>query len=351
MTEHDTGVSNPFYKKSCLVTGAAGFIGGHMVRILAERGAIVVAADIAHAPLEFAEIPNCIYVDCDVSKEEDANHLFFWGNYDFVFHMACQHDPRTPDEQLYQVNVQGTLNLLSAIEHCGDAPKRFVHLADGGVYDFARGKRGVPAKESDPTPKALSPYLRTKQVAEAELLSKAAKVGIPVASLRPGHVYGPDCTRGITGAIITAAGSGFYPFYAGPMTTRVGTVHVEDVCRAAMFVACHTRTDGQIYNVCDDSSFTTVELLRKCSAYLGYPFLPGIVLPIRALRWLCEHNAKKATIKGTAPILTNEMVELREVDAVLDARKLKALGWAPRHPDALSGLLEVLKPYRPEQLS
>jgi len=321
-----------------------------MVRMLVALGAIVVATDIAKKS-PFGKLPTVVYASCDLTDEFSIRNLFFGAEYEYIFHVAGLFDYSASNEMLHKVNVGGSLNLMRAVHAYSILPKRFVFWGDGGVYDFAIGKRGQVAKEGQfiggkevggtPITK-LTGYLKSKHEAEMSLFSEAEKLGIAMTSLRPGSVYGPGSWHGITAVLKLAAAGGLGPFYIGPQQTRAGMVHVEDVCRAALFVANRFGSEGQIYNVSDDSSHTTAYLMRKCSSRLGFPMLPFVSLPIGVMKMFAGHLERRAAKLGRVSSLTPDTIALQERDSILDTSKIKQLGWTPRHPDTLVGLLETI---------
>jgi nucleoside-diphosphate-sugar epimerase len=348
-----------------MVTGASGFMGTHMVRLLLEQGATVVATDLCSGSIMSpATTDRSARVEplppCDLREAGTVATLFkALGDrkIDQVFHIAGLFDYAASFSDLIRANVDGSVNLVEALGELPTKPRRLVYWAAGGVYDF---ERESPAKE--PTREQLlgvdlrypgsyyptSGYLRSKLYAEQELHMRGDRVGIPVTSIRPGGVYGPGSRYGVALAIRIAARGGLGRFYIGPQWTRAGMVHVEDVCRAALFLSRHPKAAGEVYNVNDDSAYTTSHLMRACAEHLGFPMVPGVSLPMGVMKLFVRFLAWRADRMGRESQLTQDMVDLQALDALLDASKLKALGWKPRHPDSLLGLMRTIEAYREE---
>ncbi len=349
-----------------LVTGANGFMGQYMQRVLMDwRGGYDMTLtdiggepsrgyQILHSSASSRAVPYA-YEPCDL-RDGDRVAAFLKNerSFDVVFHVAGLFDYAASVEDLRKVNVEGAWNLIRALASHGidgsaAKPKRIVVWGAGGVYDFAKES---PAKETSPTnPKGG--YLTSKYDEEMMMLEWGARLGVPVTILRPCGVYGSGSRYGVALSIMLAARGGMGPFYFGPGNTRAGMVHALDVCRAAAFLANRIEGEGQIFNVnddCDDivqPAYRTVELMRSCAERLDFPLLP-INFPIGIMRFFIGNLRKKAAKKNRVSILTEEMTDLLAYDALLDASKLRALGWRPSWPDSLEGLLTTIEEYEKE---
>ncbi len=358
-------VSRDFFTKPrtlprALITGANGFMGQYMQRVLMDwrDGYDLTLTDIGgepsrgvqlvHSPGTSPGVPY-VYEPCDLRDFSQIKLLTLReGPFDVVFHVAGLFDYSASVDDLRAVNVDGARNLIRALG-VGLKPKRIVVWGAGGVYDFTKES---PATETSPTnPKGG--YLTTKYEEEMMMLEEGARLGIPVTVIRPCGVYGAGSRYGVATSIMLAARGGMGPFYFGPGNTRAGMVHAEDVCRAAAFLANRIEAEGQIYNVNDDCdsvarpAYCTADLMRKCAERLDFPLLP-FNFPIGIMRFFIGNLRKKAAKKGRVSILTEEMTDLLAYDALLDASKLRALGWRPKHPDSLKGLLATIDQYEEE---
>jgi dihydroflavonol-4-reductase len=335
-------------RRRALVTGANGFMGTHMVELLVDRGGYdIVATDIGPTPSPILAgrdpAPPVRYAPCDLRDPRQVAALTAGQAFDEVYHVAGLFDYSAAYQDLFEVNVIGARNLLRALADLPSRPRHVVVWGAAGVYDFAKES---PAKETSPVnPKGG--YLTTKYMEERLCLEEGRDLGIPVTIVRPCGVYGPRSRYGVALSIIVAARGGMGPFYFGSGATRAGMIHVEDVCRAAAFLANRHEAVGEIYNVNDDSSYATVDLMRTCARHLGFPLIPGN-LPIGIMRFFVGNLGKKAAKKGRISLMNQEMTDLLAYDAMLDASKLKRLGWTPKHPDSKRGLLETIAWYEKE---
>ncbi|HSD12551.1 MAG TPA: NAD(P)-dependent oxidoreductase, partial [Patescibacteria group bacterium] len=247
-------------RPSALVTGANGFMGTHMIEILAGRGYDVLATDVGPSPaVSPGTVPGqrCDYAQCDLRDKERVAGLFAGRTFDYVFHVAGLFDYGAAYKDLFDVNVMGALNLLHAAA-AAPKPKRIVVWGAAGVYDFDKES---PAKETSPVnPKGG--YLTTKYMEERLSLEEGARLGLGVTVIRPCGVYGPRSRYGVATSIMVAARGGMGPFYFGSGKTRAGMIHVADVCGAALFHSRRVDAAGEIYNVNDDLSYATADLMR-----------------------------------------------------------------------------------------
>lgn len=329
-----------------LVTGCNGFMGTHMLEVLGEWGYDILATDLGPSLALTPQLQPTATIDyqqCDLRRPDQVARLTTHGRIDVVFHIAGLFDYSAAYELLYDVNVIGTQNLLYALADLAHKPRRVAVWGAAGVYDFAKQS---PAVETSPVnPKGG--YLTTKYMEERLSLALGQKLGIGVTVVRPCGVYGPRSRYGVAMSIIMCARGGMGPFYFGPGHTRAGMIHAEDVCRAAAFLSRRHEAAGEIYNVNDDSSYTTEDLMRTCAKRLGFPLIPGR-LPIGVMRFFVGNLGKKAAKKGRISQVNQEMTDLLAYDAMLDASKLKRLGWTPKHKDSKKGLLGTIDWYEKE---
>jgi len=168
-----------------VVTGAAGFVGGALVRRLVADGVNVVATDVRDAalPVETRRV--------DITDADAVAQLL--GGADVVYHAASMVQTSwTHLDRLRAVNVGGTENLLRAAAAADVA--RFVYVSSASVVyegrDIHAGDESLPYAST-----TQSPYSDTK--IEAERLVHAAHdaAGLRTISIRPHVVYGPGDGR------------------------------------------------------------------------------------------------------------------------------------------------------------
>jgi dTDP-glucose 4,6-dehydratase len=195
--------------KKTVVTGAAGFIGSHLVERLLDRGADVTAFvrynssnsagrldDIDEAARRRLRI-----VSGDIGELETVRGLL--AGQDVVFHLAAlvgiPYSYVHPNE-VVEVNTIGTLNVLTAAKDHG--LHKVIVTSTSEVYGTALK---VPIDETHPK-QPQSPYSASKIAGDALALSFHAAFGAPVAIVRPFNTYGPrQSDRAIIPTIISQA--------------------------------------------------------------------------------------------------------------------------------------------------
>ncbi len=340
-------------KPLCLVTGACGFMGSHMVEVLVEAGYPVRATDLASAherdDIKKGRFPSVIdqagaeFVPADLTDPSTIEKVVEGVGY--VFHLGAIFSYSAPWSLLERVNVGGTKNLLSALSR-QESFRKIVYWGAGGIYDIKRA--GLPITEESPIGPANN-YLKSKLQAEEYLKEFAETHEMAWSIVRGTTVYGP---RGVYGAgqmIMPAASA---PVLAAPKnwTFRLPFVHGRDVCRAALYLAERSECDGEDYIVNDDSELTMTGYLAFMADLTGHLFLPlpaisadkvrSILLPLAGM-------VQGLTSRmGLSSPLERDSIEYLGLDLVFSNKKLKSTGFEFQYPDARVGLADTVAWYQ-----
>lgn len=240
-------------ERIAVVTGAAGFIGSHMVDLLLENGYRVLAVDnLSTGRLENLEQHksnhDLVFEARDIRDLRPDDSLFRGAQY--VFHFAGMGDivPSIDHPTDYlSVNVMGTVQTLEAARFAG--VRKFVYAASSSCFGLATD---VPTSEQA----AISPqypYALSKYLGEEAVLHWGKVYHLPVASIRIFNAYGPRSrTTGAYGAVFGVflaqklAGKPFT--VVGDGTQKRDFVFVTDVARAFLLAAESDRTK-ETYNL------------------------------------------------------------------------------------------------------
>ncbi len=258
--------------RSVLVTGAGGFIGGHVVERLVRDGARVRALCRYNSRNERGTLdwlPAEVTADLDVVLGElrDVESVSdAVAGMDVVIHLGAQIaipysyvNPR----DFVEVNVLGTLNVAEAARRHGVT--RVVHTSTSEVYGSAQT---VPMTEAHPL-EPQSPYAASKLAADKLIDSYHRSFDLPACVVRPFNTYGPrQSARAIIPTIISQALAGS-PLRLGSLTPRRDLTFVADT--AAGFVAAATAEDavGRTIQLGANHDVSVGDLVRLVGEVLG----------------------------------------------------------------------------------
>jgi dihydroflavonol-4-reductase len=216
------------------VTGAAGFVGGHVVRRLSAAGVRVTAlarAPQAALPLDLAALPGVMWIQADLL--EPAGWADRLRGCDVLFHVAALYSARQADAPaLYRVNVGGTQAVLAAAAAAG--VQIVVHTSTIGTIGRPAGD--APADEDCPFNlwPAASDYVRSKWLGEAAALWWSQR-GLPVVVVHPTAPVGAGDRKP------TATGQRIVDFLAGRRPSYpsggMNLCPVEDIAVAHLLAA------------------------------------------------------------------------------------------------------------------
>ena len=309
------------------VTGATGFIGGHVARKLRERGDDVVA--LVRSPDRATTLRElgCELVAGDLS-DAPAIRRGCEGA-DSVFHIGAVYKvgiPSSEREPMWDANVRGTERVLDSAHEAG--AKRIVYISTVNVFGNTHGELVDESYRRDEREGFLSWYDETKYRAHLVAENRIGK-GYPIVVVQPGGVYGPGDHSEI-GNMLEQAATGKLKLKMFPETGLM-LVHVEDVAEGVLLA--HDRGKiGEAYVLAGERA-RMGELVERAARIAGRK-------PPRA-------TMPSALIKASAPLgrVVGPMMgfppNLRELIRVSDgvtywARDDKArseLGFQPRDLD------------------
>ncbi len=249
-----------------LITGGTGFIGSHLVEFLLAKNVEVFALVRDPGRLKFL-------------KGHDV-HLLKGNLFDIpalppdlacVFHLAGL-TKALKSGDYYTVNGRGSASLFDALARQRLSPK-IVHLSSLAACGPSRGSRG--RKESDP-PAPITPYGKSKLVAEKEALAR--KDLFLMTIIRVGAVYGPRDADFLN--YFKFLKRGFMPII-GLKKRPLSLCYVKDLVRALALAGAADLESGEIVNIGDPVSHTMEDIGRAAGSALGTKPLKIIVpLPL-----------------------------------------------------------------------
>jgi UDP-glucose 4-epimerase len=232
-----------------LVTGASGFIGSHLTRRLIAEGAQVHALTSTVSsvyPTRLLDVRDDITLHEASLADRGALQLVAADiRPSIVFHLgAYTHVGKSWQrvDECIQVNIQGTVNLLMALEPFGFT--RFINTGTSEIY----GDVDVPFREDGPV-HPISPYSVSKHSAEEFCRIFAAARSWPVVRVRPFNAYGPmqSPDRVVPEIVTRALQRQPLRMTAGQQTREFN--FVEDLAAGLVRVAVAPGIDGELFNL------------------------------------------------------------------------------------------------------
>jgi len=281
--------------KRVLVTGANGFVGSNLVKYLHKRNYSIphdgsklqryqiIATDISPKPMPSIEElismdrGKLSYQQSDLRDpdslkplfEEDQTHKYI----QTVFHPAALFNLCMDLEQLKEVNVEGTQNLISEAKQAG--VRRVINWSSSSIYGCWQENEKRDEEQELKLDEMLNDYAKSKYLQEQLAQEFDNPNGMRVTSVRPANIYGIGTNMGIAFPLkaihkkmmkkpAARLNENKKPIYAAG-----SHVHVHDVVKAAFFLANDERAAGEIYNLAEDKPISTVELFELGCYLIG----------------------------------------------------------------------------------
>jgi len=274
-----------------LVTGGTGFVGAAVVRLLLSEGYAVRALVRKGCDLRNLDGLDIELTHGDLGDRESLRQALKGCRR--LFHVAAHYAFWAPDPNVfYQVNVDGTRNLLEAAMEAG--VERVVYTSTVGVLGYRED--GGPADEKTPVTldQMIGHYKRSKFLAEEEARQAAAS-GLPVVIVNPSTPVGPrDIKPTPTGRIFVDFLNRRMPAY---IDTGLNLIDVDDVARGHLLAAERGKV-GERY-ILGHRNLTLKQIFAILGEITKIP-APRIRLPYRLIlplayanQWLSDRITKK----------------------------------------------------------
>lgn len=322
-------------QRTYLVTGAAGFAGGGLVRHLLDAGIHVRGMVRRDAQ---ADGIRALGAEAVIADLLDAGSLArAVAGVDGVYHIAALfRQAGFPDEVFHDVNALGTRRLLDA--SIGAGVRRFVHCSTVGVL----GHIANPPADEDTPYNPGDVYQRTKMEGETIALETFRSGAVPGVVIRPAMIYGPGDARTLK-LFRMIARRRF--FYVGKGQATVHWIDVRDLARAFRLAMEHDTINGEVYIIAGKTSVTLEAMCREVARQLGVP-PPWLRLPVRPVQWagsLCETLCRPL---GVEPPLYRRRVDFFTKSRDFNASKARRdLSFEPAQ-DFPAEIADIIRSYR-----
>jgi nucleoside-diphosphate-sugar epimerase len=300
------------------ITGAAGFLGTHLVRGFEARGARVTplvrkvdaTSPSGARPLE------------DVLSDPGA-----LAGHDVLVHAAAVRHRHGVDAAEYRAS---NVDLVErAMRACAGRVRRFVLVSSVGVYGFPAK---LPVTEEHPyAPRTL--YSATKVEAEVRARRLAPEVGVELVVARPTIVYGPGDRNGMLDKMAAMIRMGAYRV-VGDGENVLHHTHVDDIAEGLWLAATHPAAAGDGFIFAGPETITLRELSELVARAVGRE-LPKRRVPAgfaRAVATVIDIAADRGvTLGGREPPVNHEKLDVMTLPICFDvSRARRVLGYAPR---------------------
>lgn len=259
--------------RTLLITGGAGFIGSHVVRLFVNKypNYLIVNADkLTYAGnlenlRDIEKKENYRFEKTDIVDKKAVVELFAKYNFDGVIHLAAEsHVDRSitgPDEFVF-TNIVGTVNLLNACRELwknNAEGKRFYHISTDEVFG-SLGKEGYFTEETAYDPR--SPYSASKASSDHLVRAYHHTFGIPVVVSNCSNNYGPNQfpEKLIPLAINNIKNNKPVPVYGKGENIR-DWLYVEDHAHAIDNIF-HLGKNGDTYNIGGNNEWKNIDLIK-----------------------------------------------------------------------------------------
>ncbi len=275
-----------------LVTGAAGFIGFHLVQRLLGRGDEVVGLDnlsdyysvaLKEARLAQVRSDRFRFVRMDLADREALPALFAAERFDAVVNLAAQAGVRYSVENPWAYVDSNVVGFLNVLECCRHYPVRhLVYASSSSVYG---GNEKTPFSEEDRVDDPVSLYAATKKSDELMAGCYAHLYGIPATGLRLFTVYGPwgrpDMSPMLFASAILA-GQPIKVFNHGDMLRDF--TYVDDIVEGMVRVLDRVPQKHEVFNIGCSKPVRLMDFISELERALGreaekimLPMQPGDV--------------------------------------------------------------------------
>ncbi|SMG12514.1 NAD-dependent epimerase/dehydratase family protein [Sphingobacterium psychroaquaticum] len=291
-------------KKLVLVSGANGHLGTNLVRLLIQKG-FAVRASVRNLKNRTAlDGLDCEVVQADITDKESFRKALQGVDTFYAVGAAFKLWAKDPQQEIYEVNMQGTRNTIEAAAEEG--VKKIVYVSSIAALDYTH----VPTRESNGyNPDRRDAYYNSKNDGEKLAFRLAEELGIALVSVMPGAMIGGEAflplnvSYGVLALILNKQ---------IPVDTNIALnwVDVKDIAEGC-FLAAQNGRAGERYILANEKCMTITHTTK-----LAQKFYPELQLRIPAavpkcmlfaIAALMQFSAK---LKGKPPIITTKEIAM-----------------------------------------
>ena len=300
--------------KRFAVTGASGFIGKGLVQAIVNAGGEAIAVIRDNAQSDYFRDTGVSVRIADVTDPDSLSNAF--SNTDGVFHLAALfNDPEKSWDDYHAVNVQGTLNVLSAAKKA--QCKRVVHCSTVGVATEAHAP---PYSEETPySPQPEDKYEVTKTEAEIAARKYARENDLSLAVIRPAQVYGPGDRSKAKFYKLVKKG-----VIVNPGDTMKHLIYIDDLCEAMVRAIVDDKADNEVFLIAGEKPVPLRKLVALAAAKLQVP-KPRIRLPATPVVFACTLTEHLCNLLRIKPFLFRRSMDFFVKSVECDTSKARSV--------------------------
>lgn len=318
-----------------LVTGAGGFVGGFVVKLLLDRGFKIRAMIRNPKQAAALEAMGAEVVIADM-KDVKSLELAVVG-VEGIFHIAgLFRQSGLPDSEFNAVNAIGTEYLFKAA--IGAGVSRIIHCSTVGVIE---PRQDVPSTEDDPYSPADA-YQRSKMEGEKIAIKFFQDGKISGVVIRPAMIFGPGDER--TLKLFRMISKGVF-FYVGKGDKLVHWIDVRDLACAFLLAMEHEERNAEIYIIPGRNAVALKEMADLIAEKLNVK-KPWIRLPVKPMQWIGSICEVICTAIKVSPPIYRRRVDFYTKNRNFDGSKaIEQLGFDPAQSfsQELDDILESYK--------
>jgi dihydroflavonol-4-reductase len=305
------------------LTGATGFVGASVARLLLAKGQRLRVLARPHNDRRNLDGLDVEIVEGDLTKPETYRDALTGCRN--LFHVAADYRIWVPDAAaMNRVNIDGTRALMLAALDSGI--ERVVYTSS--VATLGLHKDGTPASEDSPVSFSdmIGVYKQSKYLAEEEVLRLVRHHKLPAVIVNPSTPVGPrDIRPTPTGRIIVDAVKGRMPAY---VDTGLNVAHVDDVA-TGHWLAFERGIIGERY-ILGGNNLPLSDILKIIAEIVGRP-APKIKLPRAAIYPVALGMEIAARLTGWEPMVTHDALRMSKKKMYFTSAKAeRELGYKAR---------------------
>jgi len=301
-----------------LITGASGFVGTNLIPYLTERNLEIIP---------FSRKNRGSY-DCITSEYIKIEDI------DTIVHLAGKaHDLRKSvnPQEYFEINTRLTTQLFETF--LKSSARTFIYISSiKAIADSTE----FPLTE-DILPDPLTDYGKSKLAAEQYLLSQSLLADKRIIILRPCMIHGTG-NKGNLNLLYQIVRKGI-PYPLAAFDNRRSFLSIENLCFAIYELIIRRDINSGVYNICDDESISTTEIIKMMSDSLGRSE-KLLKIPKNLIRLI-------ASVGDILPLpLNNERLQKMTEDYLVNNEKLKKVIQKPFPVNAVDGFKKTIESFK-----